>query len=128
MFCRQQSWLFRVAKSENKGCILFEKHLKAVNAEVHGRFFILAMAYFSSACFPFSFLLFVFFISLQYFKVRACVLANGSYTLAKKPFDKAAVFIDLESKANDPTRTDGTIKKGWGIAIACSILQGSCLT
>lgn len=91
-----------------------------------GDFFILAMAYLSSAFFPFSFLLFVFFINLQYFQVQACVLAHGSYTLAKKPFDKAAVYNDLESKANDPTGTEGTIKKGWGIAIACSILRCSC--
>lgn len=37
------------------------------------------------------------FINLQYFQVRACVLAHGSYTLAKKPFDKAAVYNDLSS-------------------------------
>lgn len=72
------------------------------------------MAYLSSAFFPFSFLWFVFFINLQYFQVQECVLAHGSYTLAKKPCDKAAVYNDLESKANDPTGTDGTIKKGVG--------------
>ena len=84
------------------------------------------MAYLSSAFFPSSFLSFIFFINLQYFQLQACVLAHGSYTLAKKPFDKATVYNDLESKANDPTGTDGTIKMGWGIAIACSILRGSC--
>lgn len=120
------SW--RVAKSENKGCILFEKHLKAINAELHGRFFYSSYGLFILCVFPFSFLLFVFFINLQYFQVQARVLAHGSYTLAKKPFDKSAVYNDLESKKNDPTGTDGTINKGWGITIACSILRGSCYT
>lgn len=58
--------------------------------------------------------MFVFFINLQYFQVQARVLAHGSYTLAKKPFDKSAVYNDLESKENDPTGTNGTIKKRVG--------------
>ena len=91
---------------------MFEKHLKAINAEVHGRFFYSSYGLFIDCVFPFSFLLFVFFINLQYFQVQARVLAHGSYTLAKKPFDKSAVYNDLESKKNDPTGTDGTIKKG----------------
>ena len=91
-----------------------------------GDFFILAMAYLSSAFFLFHFFCLSFFINLQYFQVQARVLAHGSYTLAKKPFDKSAVYNDLESKKNVPTGTDGTIKKGWGITIACSILRGSC--
>jgi len=80
-----------------KVAFCFEKHLKAVNAEVHRRFFY-SYRLFILCGFSFFISFVVFFINLQYFQVRARVLAHGSYTLAKTPFDKAAVYNDLESK------------------------------
>ena len=97
VFFRQQSRLSRVVKSEKKAAFWFEKHLKAVNAEVHRRFFYSSYRLFIVCVVSFFIYFVCLFINLQYFQVRACVLAHGSYTLAKKPFDKAAVYNDLSS-------------------------------
>lgn len=67
-----------------------------------GDFFILAIAYLSSAFFPFSFPLFVLFINLQYFQVQACVLTHGGYTLAKKPFDNPRFITILKARQMTP--------------------------